>query len=226
LAFRSCLTYFSQTVISRLIAALGKPGGLVENEMPEGVLRQRRNFLLFSLIVSAYIFLDIKITDISIFGIKLVVSNAENIFWVLVFFWLYFFWRFYQYTKKVPTLGVSNTFNGYFYRNQKPYIDSTVSKNYPKASSHHEVGFYNLKSKSLFSYEYNGDLSFAVEGKANHYKSEKVTIIFSKFRFVLPWFRACFSLIFKESCFSDYVLPYLLGIIIFFYILIDKLMFA
>ncbi|WP_157825861.1 hypothetical protein [Colwellia sp. Bg11-28] len=198
----------------------------MENEMPEGVLRQRRNFLLFSLIVSAYIFLDIKISDISIFGIKLVVSNAENIFWVLVFFWLYFFWRFYQYTKKVPTLGVSNTFRGYFYRNLKPYLDKTVTKNYPKALSHHEVAFYNLKSKPLFLYEYNGELSFAVEGKDNHYKSEKVTLTFNKVHFIFPWFRACASLIFKESCFSDYVLPYLLGVLIFFYILIGKVMFA
>lgn len=198
----------------------------MENEIPEGVLRQRRNFLLFSLIVSAFIFLDIKITYVSIFGIKLTISNTYNVFWILVFFWLYFFWRFYQYTKKLPALGVSSTFNGYFYTNQKSYLNTTVSSNYSKALPHHEVDFYNLKSKSLFSYEYNGNLTFAVEGEVNNYQSEDVTIAFSKFRFVLPWIKACLSLIFKESCFSDYVLPYLLGTIIFIYILINKIMFA
>ncbi len=83
-------------------------------QMSEGLLRQRRNFLLCSLILFGFLFLNLKITKISIIGIGISIQNPSNIFFVIVFFWVYFFWRYHQYSRMVSDFGVIQSFNKYY----------------------------------------------------------------------------------------------------------------
>jgi len=193
--------------------------------MPDGVIRQRRNFLLCSLIVSGFLFLDLKVTDISIFGIKIEISNADNILWVIIFFWAYFFWRFYQYSHEVIDFGVIRSFHRYYDKYTKKIIGKITKKQYPRM--YHDTGpaIHQIKRLSLLKAIYDDKLHFIPEDERTEKKTEykEVSIEFNRLLFIVPWLRACFSVIIHERDFSDYLLPYIIGGSIFIYIFLFQL---
>jgi hypothetical protein len=192
----------------------------VSKEMPEGVIRQRRNFLLFSLIVCGFLFLDLKITDISIFGIKVKISNSENIFWIIVFFWLYFFWRFYQYARAVTDLGVKAKFRHYYHTNSRLYFSKEAIKKHPNFINPEIICRGDLKLIGRFKLVYEDTSGYSSSGELKQPYSEG-PIEFNRLRLILPWIKSWASVCTRESCFSDYILPYLVGIIVLIYIVLS-----
>lgn len=73
-------------------------------EMSSGLLRQRRNLIISSIILSLYFGSGAKIESLSLVGIKIGITNPTVFSFGLCLIFTYFFWRYIQYYASEPCI--------------------------------------------------------------------------------------------------------------------------
>lgn len=76
---------------------IGEYKNSVEKEISAGLLRQRRNLLLISLIMPLFFLSGASINQINMFGTVINIQNQSGIYIVLFVIYFYFLWRYLQY---------------------------------------------------------------------------------------------------------------------------------
>ncbi|WP_221077139.1 hypothetical protein [Agarivorans aestuarii] len=198
--------------------------------MSDGLIRQRRNFLLFSILVACYIHLGIKIKELSIFGLKIELGDSHSVFTLILLFWIYFGWRFYQYQKQDAPCLVSTIYSRCINLHTKDYIEKVFLESYPNIEKTTLSNFVHgdnliLSYKRFFAVVYEGEIETVdeQEGRDNRWFTEKfkVEIRFSIVKLTFFRLKGALSFCYQQACFSDYVLPYLLASSVFLYLCLD-----
>ena len=78
--------------------------------MTDGLLRQRRNLMVTSLIIILLSFGGVKIEEVGALGTKLVFQRKDALYLGIWVIYAYFFFRYYQYVREEPDLGISKAF--------------------------------------------------------------------------------------------------------------------
>lgn len=180
----------------------------------QGVLRQRRNFLLVSGLLAAFIFLSVEFSEIQIFGVKFIPHNKDSLIWVLFAWWLYLFWRYYQYHSALHGRKLHiQKYNWYVHRMADPYVKRAAKKAYPDCLNPENAHYGDVETKSLFVSRYKGSLHFPGRNPS--------TAEFREAPFEMPrlWFFTAYVIalplvIFNDHNISDYLLPYAIGAVL------------
>jgi len=184
-------------------------------EMTDGIIRQRRNLLVCSIIYFGFIFLGIEIMSFTLFGAKIELANSNNVSEVILFFWIYFLWRFYQYSTQIKNKGIASAFNASYSKLTKLVIGKLIKRKYPDVSNEDTISLSSLESSSVLTYTLKCSLLFASE---RHSPEERnIEIEFFRIRLLGSWLRSSLSLIIHEPRFSDYILPYIVAALVFMY---------
>ena len=69
-------------------------------EISDGLLRQRRNLLLSTLVMPLFFVSGAEITKINVLGTNIELANPESVKYLLIALFLYFFLRYWQYYKE------------------------------------------------------------------------------------------------------------------------------
>lgn len=186
-----------------------------EEKYPEGVFRQRRNFLLASALLAAFLFLDIEFSEIQIFGVKLMLHNKENLLWIIFAWWSYFFWRYYQYHREIRSHAISDEYNSVIYVVTKPIIERQARKMSPGFLNSHEVNYNALKPNTWYRSSFTGNLVFPIPEKTPpENELREVTFGISRLKFIPAHLWAFLRVLFANHHVSDYLLPYAIAVVL------------
>lgn len=184
-----------------------------EEKYPEGVFRQRRNFLLASALFSAFLFLEIEFTEVQVFGIKFILRNKENLVWVVFAWWGYLFWRYYQYHREIRENAITQDYNSIVYAMTKPIIERRARKVHPDFLNAHEVNYYALQPVTWQRSSFKGNLIFPSQNSGQN-EMREVTFDISRLRFIPVHVWAFLRVLFANHHVSDYLLPYAIAVVL------------
>lgn len=181
-----------------------------DDQTLQGVLRQRRNFLLVSTLFASFIFLDIEFSEVQVFGVKFLIKNKDSIIWIVFLWWLYLFWRYYQYHSALHNVSASKTYYGLVHRYCTPFVVRAAKKAYPQCPYPAHANYGEVEPKSIFTSRFKGKLHFPTEDP------QRLDFRDAPFEMQRLWFVAAhvaaFPIaIFKDHSISDYLLPYAVG---------------
>lgn len=179
----------------------------IEENYPEGVLRQRRNFLLASALFSAFLFLDIEFTEVQVFGINFLLHNKENLIWIVFFWWCYLFWRFYQYHREIRVDGIAREYNSVVFDITKPIIERQARSEFPDFLNDYAVSYHVVKPITWMRSAFKGVLIFPTSNPAINERRE-VSFEISRLKFIHAHVWAFLRVLFANHQVSDYLLPY------------------
>lgn len=176
----------------------------------QGVLRQRRNFLLASSLLAAFLFLDVEFSEVQIFGVKFLMHNKSNLIWVLFGWWLYLFWRYYQYHSALYDHKSIQKYYGTVHRFADPIVQRAARKAYPDCPHSDHARYGEVEAKSFFVARFKGKLHFPTEDPT------KLDFRDAPFEMSRVWFFIAHAIalpvaIFNDHGISDYLLPYAVG---------------
>lgn len=187
---------------------------LSEEKYPEGVFRQRRNFLLVSTLFAAFLFLDIEFSEIQIIGIKFVLRSKENLIWIVFAWWTYLFWRFYQYHREVRDAGLAQEYSHVVYNIATLIVQRHARKTFPGIINDHDVNYHALKPITRWRSNFSAKLIFPIgstEGEVQ-YVHKEVTFEISRLWFIHAHVLAFLRVLFSNHRASDYLMPYAIAI--------------
>ena len=181
------------------------------HNMTEGLLRQRRNLMITSLIIILLSFGGVKIEEVGALGTKLVFQRKDALYLGLWIIYSYFFFRYYQYELEEPDLGISKAYWS--------KLDALTFNALRKAA---------VKQLTLNESELAGEFCFSRLDRNSHViRAGQVvsgrepaygTPTYSKYEvnvlhFIPEFVWAGIHVTFNRSAITDYVLPFVVGII-------------
>lgn len=181
-----------------------------EEQALQGVLRQRRNFLLVSGLLAAFIFLNVEFSEIQIFGVKFIIHNKDNLIWILFGWWLYLLWRYFQYHSALQVRTTDQKYFWFVHKLASPYVKRAAKRAYPDCISLDNANYIEVETKSLFVSRFKGKLLFATKNPAlNDYREAPFEM--PRLWFFMAHVFAFPLVIFHDHSVSDYLLPYAIG---------------
>lgn len=184
-----------------------------DSQQSEGFFRQRRNFLLASTILFAFLLLDIEFSEIQIFGIKFILHNKENIIWFVFTWWAYLFWRYYQYQREVRCHAISQEYKGIVYSMTQPIIERQARKVFPEFIHPHDVNYNALQPVNWKRSSFNAKIAFPGKNSGNQ-EFREVTFDISRSKFIYAHVCAFLRVLFGNHHVSDHFLPYAIGVVL------------
>ncbi len=176
------------------------------NTARDHFIRQRRNLVLMSLFVIFYRIGELEIDQINFLGNETTIGNPAVVTFSLGVFFTYFLWRYYTACREVA--GVTNFFK--VIQDKAYLIDYGHARKVVKKLDNLRTGPSHKGPKQLrnsFIYEISEK---DVNGINHHVRGEFTTSLSHS---VESYIRGFFFAICNTSAFSEYVLPYLLGML-------------
>ncbi len=185
-----------------------------EDKYPEGVFRQRRNFLLVSTLFAAFLFLDIEFSEIQVAGIKFVLRGKENLIWIVFAWWSYLFWRYYQYHREIRDEGLSQEYANVVYSITTPIIRRHARKICPGFANEHDVNYHALKPVNWLRSAFSEELLFPTQREDGNiiYNRKPVAFELSRLWFIHAHIAAFLRVLLSNHRASDYLMPYAIAI--------------
>jgi hypothetical protein len=189
------------------------------DDIPAGLLRQRRNLIIVSLVLAFVYYSGVKIetAELVFFGAKLTLSkpNVLNDFILLWALWSYFLIRYTQY---IRFYGVMKDIYSEYQTFLRPlYVKSFNSKLSKEIPTAFELGNSFYLGNEKFSFR-NG-FQYIVKDYSQRDVHDAVHCANMNFFLVIKnKFYALIKLIITSRHISDYWLPYLLAVIPFIFV--------
>lgn len=163
-------------------------------------IRQRRNLIATSLLVTLYEAADFTFTEINFLGNKAKIGNPEIVSLALVVALLYFLWRYYTaYRESGDGRAFSNACIGWAEKASKSYIKRKYS------SIQRELSVDLIRREGI-------TLTYVLRGvydpASDSIEKEKISL---KWRYLVYRIFAVIPITLYTSYFTEYVLPYLLA---------------
>jgi hypothetical protein len=177
--------------------------------MTDGLLRQRRNLMVTSLIIILLSFGGVKIEEVGALGTKLVFQRKDALYLGIWVIYAYFFFRYYQYVREEPDLGISKAFwakvNALTFASLRKAAVKQLSLDETQLAG--EFHFSGLKRKSRVI-----RTGKVVSGRDSYgepvYSHYEVNVL----RFGPAFVWASAHVILNRAAITDYVLPFVVGI--------------
>jgi hypothetical protein len=177
-------------------------------QMSADLLRQRRNFIAVSLLLCFLTFAKVEPDKIAFLGTEFSnFGNPEAVTTTIWFVWLYFLVRYIQYFSQEGLTNFLDVFSQIFAELSSAKIEKIVKSKYPK-DFRDNCSYYTLKE---WDWTYHGQEQFTEPDtgitKTNNFQMQ-----------ISPkalWQELLYSLvkvIFFRSAFTDYILPFLIGL--------------
>lgn len=149
-------------------------------DISDGLLRQRRNLLVISLLMPIFFISGASVKQINLFGTVIVLQNPEVIKYSILILFSYFFLRYWQYYKE-------ETYVQDMYREMKQYL-YWLEHSYLKKKVREKAGFINSELLNICFADprYSGGVRFAA-------------IPENKDRVVFPFVRECEFYIYPDN---------------------------
>lgn len=187
---------------------------MAENEIPIGLLRQRKGLILSSLLLLFICYVKVKIKEVDILGAKIEIKKPEGIIHFIWIVWVYFLIRYYQYFIALKEIGIEEDF-------RKRLEDGKTNKLYKKLKKrsqndnfilgqHDEI---KLIPHSLF---YRKLVVYTPK------RGEMTPIIEEKVWFtsvIWLFFKACWQTSIYTTYVTDYFIPFIVAGITFCFVI-------
>jgi len=185
--------------------------------------KQRRNLILVSIILAAYICLGVELKKVSILGNTFDINNTENIetfIWVLFAYLLIRYYQFYRIINNSDFLTVINT-------SMQKYVPLVALSNFRKqdikrVKEEHPDGFnfkYNIKQHEvyttypwLWSLKISGHINWEQEHGGGTQQFNEVEFTISGKQLLWSKFKAYFNAYFHTPYITEYLLPFMVAI--------------
>jgi hypothetical protein len=181
--------------------------------MSEGLLRQRRNLIITCTLLWLLKYGGVSFSKLSFAGFDIHFNRPEALYVCLwISFW-YFLYRYYQYFSDEGVTKLAKVFleSTVIYCN--PAIRALVKELHPHSN---DAGLYEFTTLRQNGWVYRGqNLQPDENGRVS--KSEDIALAISPKKLVKPIFKAYAETIFRNSVATDYLLPFVLAIIVIWY---------
>lgn len=202
-----------------------------KEQIAQGFIRQRRNLLIISLVLTFAQAANLTLTKLNLFGNEVNIGSPFAIFYALWVGWLYWLWRFYTYSNSIGEKQILTVYQGHtrtwvgLAKQRQVLRDKALRAKFDAQGMRiFRASVHSVKRLSRFSYEVALDvytqekqpLQDAAPKKDAVRHTDTVNSVFS-----LSWarFRAWRHVIFSKPEFSEYVLPYLVAAVPVLYLL-------
>jgi hypothetical protein len=181
--------------------------------MTEGIIRQRRNLLVFGCILGFTKFADVKIEKLSLLGMDFgELGNPQSLYtgiWVL---FIYFAFRFYQYFMQEGLVKIKQSYYYSFEEIVKNTIQRHVKQNHPGCSA--QIN----QASTLASNNWKYSIQLPPRDDAMVGQSvENIAQVFPQKSILLCKVSTVVKIVFNQSVITDYVLPPAFAFIIAIY---------
>lgn len=180
--------------------------------MGEGLLRQRRNLMIASILLWIMKYGGVNFSKISIVGFDLEFKNPNALILSLWIAFGYFLFRYYQYFSDEGVKKLQSVFNEAYESKCKPIIRTLVEENYP-TNTHKNYSYFILKSNSWI---YKG--AILNEGGRDTTPFEFPIERWQLWKGIMS---AIMDSIFRNSVVTDYILPLLIACTVLYYCGVD-----
>lgn len=178
--------------------------------MTEGLLRQRRNLMMTSLVIILLSYGGVSIEEVGALGTKLVFQNKNSLYFGLWTIYSYFLFRYYQYLLEEPDLGISkaywNKVNALLFVALRKAATKQFSLIHDQLAG--EFQFNKLHRKSLLIRTGKVVTSTGSTYGEPIYSDYEVNIA----RFIPSFIAAGIHVAINRSAITDYFLPLLVGV--------------
>lgn len=96
--------------------------------MKDGLIRQRRNLIATSVVLTLFDFAKVTVGKVSVLGTNLIVGNPVVVIGFLWAMWAYFLLRFLQYLAEESDLGIASAFKSKSDDLIKPHIEGIMAR--------------------------------------------------------------------------------------------------
>lgn len=180
--------------------------------MSSDLLRQRRNLIIFSLILCFLKFAQIEIENFSIVGIEFSsFKNPHSVFVALWIAWSYFAVRYYQYFVQEGLPSFKRVYFEILDKKSVRKIDSLVKKDFPR-NQRRNVTYTTLKS---WNWMFSGTVDNSYNGSVGDPTPFKLPI--AKWKLTPEIINSFFYVALNRSAFTDYFLPIIVAVITLYY---------
>lgn len=185
-----------------------------QTEMSASLLRQRRNLIIVSLVISFILYSKVEISKIVIFSIEFLTPNPEALLNVLWLIWFYFLVRYYQYLMVEPAIGIKTE----FFRKFETLCSNTMLNEfidkYPERKLEiSDFSIYQLRKKSFLNWELPIYIFHPAEGKKDEYASENINALLLMKSFI----KSSWHVFLHTPRVTDYAFPFILAALTAFY---------
>lgn len=170
-------------------------------------VKQRRNFILISLFIIFYEAAGLSIQEINFFGNKTTIDNPEIVTKAIYLIFAYFFWRYYTACREVSgVLDFFSACNSWAEQKGQNYLNEKYTKSEDEHTKYtvHIAGRDYLILKYLIVKKRTREFG-PVERTESVHALKYIAIVYT----ILSYF----FIALKTSKFSEYILPYILGLI-------------
>ena len=181
--------------------------------MNEGLLRQRRNLFITSVILFVLKDADITVSKLSLAGFEITIANPRLLYGCLWAAFAYFFYRYYQYFTGEGLEKLSETFSGALERRCAPAIRARVQQALPDVESGQTYSYRVLKQRSWIYYAQK----HIRDESGMTLRLEDVDIPISRWSLRKHIAYALLEGTFRNSVVTDYLLPFAVGMAVLWY---------
>ena len=201
-----------------------------EKKLWDGFCRQRRNLMLISIALLLIHAADLKFTTINIFGNKATFQNQTIIHTALWIAWAYWLLRYHQYSRDIGDKGYEKTFK--IRLNKK--AEKAAQKKVKKSNEWHRIKEASLEKKggppiakdyittnTKTFFKYQGHVKISTLKPSGHaYDEYRINITLNYRDISIPLILAVCHVLLNTTLVTEYILPYFIAFMPFFYILI------
>ena len=174
--------------------------------MKEGLLRQRRNLIAISAVLTLFDFAKVSIGEVSVLGTNLVVGEPRVLYFFAWLLWGYFLLRYTQYLSDEDDLGLRSRYLERVANRVETYLRRSLEEMYPK-NRYQNVSYARMARKGFLKWElpleaYDVETSSVVLER--HHQVPPRTLLLTRLN-------ATAYVIFVTPRVTDFVLPFLLA---------------
>lgn len=177
--------------------------------MTDGLLRQRRNLMVTSLIIILLSFGGVRIEEVGALGTKLIFQRKDALYLGIWVIYAYFFFRYYQYVREEPDLGISKAYwakvNALTFMRLRKAAVMQLSLEETQLAGEFQFSGLERKSRVIRTGEVVSGRDPYGQPTYSHYE---VNVL----RFIPAFVWASVHVILNRSAITDYVLPFVVGI--------------
>jgi hypothetical protein len=181
--------------------------------MTDGIIRQRRNLLIFGCILGFTKFAGVKIEKLSLLGMDFgELGNPQSLYTGIWALFIYFVFRFYQYFMQEGLIRLQQAYYYSFETVVKNTIQRHVKQKYP--GCHPQINQVSILESNNWKYSIQ---SPPVNDGMGGNTAKKIIEIFPKKDILICKVITIIKMFFNQSVITDYVLPVAFALLIFVY---------
>jgi len=181
-------------------------------------LKQRRNLVLMSVMVSFLNITNAKLEEINLLGNKITINHPESIPFILSFVLGYFLIRYFQYTHEIDNKGFKEKL---LKRTEKKLSSNILKREYNKENSELKQVYPSINDVIVTEFVFfdeampKNTAAITYEPKEDGAVLDNNDLHVKKKELVIPFIVAGFYVIFRTSLVTTYVLPVIFTVFAF-----------